>query len=227
MADRIIPRNLTARATYQVAGNPSVTRPEDSVANCYPGLELDVRNFDRRFFPGLVFDFVARDDVDADYSQPNIYGARLRYLDYMTDPDLIDHPPPEGESSPVAEDRRERDGREPDWARRWKLYNELQGDLGARISDGVWYIDWIEQGGKRLSMTRRDERGEVQPMDGLFVWRLLRSLEPGPLTNGTSRVRKKGSRSWLDLVGLGGGATRCGIGRCAVGISGRTGCSPM
>jgi hypothetical protein len=174
---QIVPRNLTARATYQVAGNPSVTRPEDSVANCYPGLELDVRNFDRRFFPGLVFDFVARDDVDAAYSQPTIYGAKLRYLDYMTDPDLIDHPPPEGDQSPEA----------ADWAKRWKLYNELQGDLGDKIGDGVWYIDWIEQSGKRLSMTRRDENGAVQPMDGLFVWRLVRSLEPGPLKLGLGR----------------------------------------
>ena len=41
-----------------------IKRPflDDAVANCYPGLELDVRNLDRRFFPGLVIDFVARDD---------------------------------------------------------------------------------------------------------------------------------------------------------------------
>jgi hypothetical protein len=178
MAERksVVPRNLTARASYQAAGNPAVTRPEDSVANCYPGLELDVRNFDRRFFPGLVFDFVARNDVDADYSQPTIYGARLRYLDYMADPDLIDHPPPQGD-----------DAADPCWARRWKLYNELQGDLGGKISEGVWYIDWIEQQGKRLWMTRRDEKGMMQPMDGLFVWRLVRSLEPGPLKIGLGR----------------------------------------
>jgi hypothetical protein len=177
MAEQIVPRNLTARATYQVAGNPSVTRPEDSVANCYPGLELDVRNFDRRFFPGLVFDFVARDDVDADYSHPQIYGARLRYLDYMTDPDLIDHPPPEDDRSEAVKD----------WARRWKLYNDLQGKPGSTITEGVWYIDWIEQAGKRLSMTRRDEHGHTQPMDGLFVWRLVRSLEYDSLRMGLGR----------------------------------------
>ena len=47
------PVNLTARAAYLVPGNPAITRPEDAVANCYPGLELDIRNLDRRFFPGL------------------------------------------------------------------------------------------------------------------------------------------------------------------------------
>src|SRR5277367_491123 len=66
---KIFPRNLTARAEFSVAGSPIVTRPEDAVANCYPGLELDVRNLDRRFFPGLVFNFVEPD------------GAKLAYAD--------------------------------------------------------------------------------------------------------------------------------------------------
>ena len=57
-ANKIFPRNLTAQAAYQIAGNPVVTRPEDAVANCFPGLEVDIRNLDRRFFPGLVFDFI-------------------------------------------------------------------------------------------------------------------------------------------------------------------------
>src|SRR5262245_53300007 len=56
---KIYPLNLTARAEYVIPGNPVITRPEDAVANCFPGLELDVRNLDRRFFPGLVFDFVS------------------------------------------------------------------------------------------------------------------------------------------------------------------------
>src|SRR4051794_34912163 len=56
--NKIFPRNLTAQAAYLVPGNPVVTRPEDAVANCFPGLELDIRNLDRRFFPGLVFNFV-------------------------------------------------------------------------------------------------------------------------------------------------------------------------
>src|SRR3954469_7836135 len=72
---KIFPRNLTAQAAYLVPGNPVVTRPEDAVANCFPGLEMDVRNLDRRFFPGLVFDFVED-------------GARLMYVDVYEDPDL-------------------------------------------------------------------------------------------------------------------------------------------
>src|ERR1700722_20530800 len=64
---KIFPRNPTARAAYQVVGNPDSTRPEDAVGNCYPGLEADLRNLDRRFFPGLVFNFVARRDIDAPY----------------------------------------------------------------------------------------------------------------------------------------------------------------
>ena len=48
---KIFPRNLTALAEYLVPGNPVITRPEDAVANCFPGLEIDIRNLDRRFFP--------------------------------------------------------------------------------------------------------------------------------------------------------------------------------
>src|SRR4029079_13538307 len=47
------PLSLTPQAVYLVPGHPVVTRPEDAVANCCPGLELDIRNLDRRFFPGL------------------------------------------------------------------------------------------------------------------------------------------------------------------------------
>lgn len=54
---KIFPRNLTARADYIVRGNPTITRPESGVDNCYPGLEFDQRNLDKGFFPGLVFEF--------------------------------------------------------------------------------------------------------------------------------------------------------------------------
>ncbi|MGH9280870.1 MAG: ferritin-like domain-containing protein [Acidimicrobiales bacterium] len=54
---KIFPRNLTARADYVVRGNPASTRPESGVDNCYPGLEFDQRNLDKRFFPGLVVEF--------------------------------------------------------------------------------------------------------------------------------------------------------------------------
>ncbi|WP_330328306.1 hypothetical protein OHS33_00210 [Streptomyces sp. NBC_00536] len=54
---KLFPRNLTARADYVVRGNPSGTRPESGVDNCFPGLEFDQRNLDRAFFPGLTVDF--------------------------------------------------------------------------------------------------------------------------------------------------------------------------
>ncbi|ETX02264.1 MAG: hypothetical protein ETSY2_35870 [Candidatus Entotheonella gemina] len=53
---KIFPRNLTARAAYIVPGNPVTTRPEDGVDNCYPGLEMDARNIQKFFFPGLYFE---------------------------------------------------------------------------------------------------------------------------------------------------------------------------
>ncbi len=54
---KIFPRNLTAKAAYVVPGNPVQSRPESGVDNTHPGLELDKRNLDRGFFPGLWFDF--------------------------------------------------------------------------------------------------------------------------------------------------------------------------
>src|SRR5690349_18140560 len=76
MNSRIIPLNLPARAKLDrpVAGNPPTTRLESVVANCNPGLEVDTRNLDRRFFAGLIFDFVLGDDGE-------VRGAKLVALD--------------------------------------------------------------------------------------------------------------------------------------------------
>ena len=52
---KIFPRNLTARADYLVRGNPSNTRLESGVDNCYPGLEFDQRNLDKAFFSWFNF----------------------------------------------------------------------------------------------------------------------------------------------------------------------------
>ncbi|HYH26487.1 MAG TPA: ferritin-like domain-containing protein [Blastococcus sp.] len=58
-ADKLQPRNRTARlAQGRAAGNPVVTELESGVGNCFPGLEIDLRNLDRRFFPFLTVDFV-------------------------------------------------------------------------------------------------------------------------------------------------------------------------
>jgi hypothetical protein len=76
MIPKMFPRNLTARAAVQVAGNPVTSRLESGVGNCFPGLEFDHRNLDRRFFPGLIFEFadsgvqlVAVDTNDPDLDQ--------------------------------------------------------------------------------------------------------------------------------------------------------------
>jgi hypothetical protein len=141
---KIFPRNLTANAAYLVPGNPAVTRPEDAVANCFPGLEIDVRTLDRRFFPGLVFDFVTG-------------GARLMYVDVYQDPDLRS-------DKPEAQ----------------KLYFQLSNDLLDTLSAGVWFIEWIEQRGRHISLYGAD--GEA--MDDTNVWRVVRSLEADDVTIG-------------------------------------------
>src|SRR4051812_14112106 len=151
----IVPRNLTARAAHRVAGNPVTSRPDDAVGNCFPGLELDVRNLDRRFFPGLVFDFVARDDIYADYDQPHRYGARLAFVDLVNDPDV------QGRSK-LAMD----------------LMSVLQGNAGTLLATGEWYIEWIEQDHHRIAMSSTGSDGSEHPLDGLYVWRIVRGLEP-------------------------------------------------
>lgn len=74
MIPKIFPRNLTARAAAQLVGNPVTSRLESAVGNCFPGLEFDHRNLDRRFFVGLIFEF-----TDA--------GVQLLGVD-LKDPDL-------------------------------------------------------------------------------------------------------------------------------------------
>jgi hypothetical protein len=116
--EKIYPRNLTALAAYLVPGNPAVTRPEDAVANCFPGLEMDVRNLDRRFFPGLVFEFV-RD------------GARVAYVDALSDPDLQFNNP-----------------QTQLFYQAYKIDEKTAKNLFDRITDGTldegkWYLDWI------------------------------------------------------------------------------------
>ena len=182
---KIFPRNLTARAAHQVAGNPDISRPEDSVANCFPGLDVDVRNLDRRFFPGLVFEYVSDDGDRA--------GAMLLYVDARGDSDL--QPDYIGELH--ADDR--------DWVERLRaeLFQQLIGHLRGRLADGSWYLDWIEQSGTRIPMGQVQPDGSSQPLDGIVVWRLVRGLEPGPVTIGlarrdaTDKVELKGWRRFF------------------------------
>jgi hypothetical protein len=64
---KLLPRNVAAlrrgqtpeAATRVTAGNPVSTRLEAGVGNCFPGLEFDMRNLERRFFPFLEVEFGA------------------------------------------------------------------------------------------------------------------------------------------------------------------------
>ena len=58
---KLLPRNVAALRRFQdpaaapreVTGNPVMTRLESGIGNCFPGLECDLRNLERRFFPSL------------------------------------------------------------------------------------------------------------------------------------------------------------------------------
>jgi hypothetical protein len=61
---KLLPRNVAAlrrgsgpgQPVRTVPGNPVSTRLESGVGNCFPGLECDLRNLERRFFPFLEVD---------------------------------------------------------------------------------------------------------------------------------------------------------------------------
>ncbi len=151
---RLTPRNLTARMAYKVPGNPDNTRMDGSVGNCFPGLEMDVRNLDRRFFPGLVFNAVRVPLSPVPEAPKNSQGFHLVFVDYFYDPMLPDNSP-------------------EDWVQ--TLLRNYSGAVGENLSKGRWFLSWVEQGGKRI--TFQDPNGD--PYDGLMVWRFIRSLECG------------------------------------------------
>src|SRR5579871_5576106 len=151
MNNKIFPRNLTAQAAYTVPGNPPSTRPESGVANCYPGLEYDHRNLDRRFFPGLVIEYISQGDA----SSPAValQGARLVEVD-TTDPELRTN--------------------EPRYQKRAaKLAAQLRGVDGDRLGGpgAPWFIESINQGGKEIACYGGPEGN----LDGMVIWRLVRS----------------------------------------------------
>jgi hypothetical protein len=145
MNPRIIALNLPAKATSEVAGNPSVSRLESAIANCFPGLEIDHRNLDRRFFPGLIFNFIANSDSAS-------LGARLIAVD-LNDP---------------------------------KLPGEKQFSVGL-----LQFQAALQQGKKIFLHALRQKTQEIinlwneesrSPLDGLIVWRLIRSLTEHDVT---------------------------------------------
>jgi hypothetical protein len=75
---KLIARNVAAVRRFAdpssvvrtATGNPASTRLESGIGNCFPGLECDLRNLERRFFPFLEVDtignFMIVVSVDAD-----------------------------------------------------------------------------------------------------------------------------------------------------------------
>src|SRR5882757_7731395 len=61
---KLIARNVAALRRFAdpsglprtTAGKPVSTRLESGIGNCFPGLECDLRNLERRFFPFLEID---------------------------------------------------------------------------------------------------------------------------------------------------------------------------
>ena len=140
MTNKIIPHNLTARAAYNVPGNPPSTRPESGVANCYPGLEYDHRNLDRRFFPGLVLEYVSpADTTAAGFARA---GAHLLALD-LRDPELRP-------SDPALA------------ARARALRDALNGDAGTALgtAGARWFVHSIQQAGKTTTVDFADQAGK-------------------------------------------------------------------
>ena len=93
---RLTPKNLTAQLFHIAAGNPISSRPETSVANCCPGLELDFRAAWRRMFEGITLreydNLVVGDDtpydllyhrlmaIEFELSEPDGDGNRTRKI---------------------------------------------------------------------------------------------------------------------------------------------------
>jgi hypothetical protein len=177
--NRIFPRNLTALAAMQIAGNPVTTRMESGVSNCFPGLEFDHRNLDRRFFPGLIFEFVTTDNT------PDRTGAHLVATD-LTDEALQ----PPGPNTAVAD--------RPDDNVRQQLAAKLTGNVGKQLRNGNWFLQSITQNGKTIVVDGDTADARQQ---GITIWRLVRSLEKGPVSIQLKNRGAAGAASQLQLDG--------------------------
>ena len=161
MSDRIFPRNLPARRfARQVAGNPITTRLESAVSNCYPGLELDHRNLDRRFFPGLIFNFADNDNPSNPESSARA-GARLLNGGDIAFGDTAFALPPDHPYAAAA--------------------SKLRAQLTAAdaLGTGNWYLSELKQGDVEIKLVS-EENGRRTYLDGTVIWRLVRSLAPAP-----------------------------------------------
>jgi len=127
---------------------------ESGVANCFPGLEWDIRELDRRFFPGLVFQFIQTPLYPVPGILPVQQGAKLAWIDSLDDPAL-----------PFTSDQ--------EWVQ--SLRSVLEQNIGQinPLSQGRWYLESFEQHGKKFSV--RGEDGT--PYEGEMVWRMIRGIE--------------------------------------------------
>jgi hypothetical protein len=81
---KLIARNVAAIRRFvnpssvppAAAGNPVSTRLESGIGNCFPGLECDLRNLERRFFPFLEMDIIENFMVLADVDTDGVASAR-------------------------------------------------------------------------------------------------------------------------------------------------------
>jgi hypothetical protein len=167
MSDGIVPLNLAARLNQAAVGNPESATLASGVANCYPGLEFDHRNLDRRFFPGLVVEF-----DDPPDGQPS-FGAVVIGVD-LDDPMLADLP--------------------PDAAGLGDQLEELRNSLRR---DQSWWVGAVGQAG--VTIDHDSLRGV--PLGSSGTWRLVRSLEPGPVTLVLRRYRRGDPVGEMTLFG--------------------------
>ena len=129
--EKIFPLNLTAKAAAIVTGNPVTTRLEGGVGNCFPGLEFDHRNLDRRFFPGLIFEFgdsTGAQLVRVDSGDPDLDPATFEGLP-------ADAPPPAVQST---------------------LQTALGGATGTTLGQGSWVLDSIKQDTRTMAVGSLD-----------------------------------------------------------------------
>src|SRR5215471_9131470 len=155
MTSRILALNLPANAAQEVAGNPIVSRWESVVANCFPGLEIDHRNLDRRFFPGLIFDFIS--DLSNNPKSSSV-GARLVGVDIE---DFKNSHP----ADKVLK----------------QLIPRLLEFQKALANGSRLFLHSLQQGSSPPIKLGRQKQTD-RPLDGLVVWRLVRSLTPGMVT---------------------------------------------
>jgi hypothetical protein len=81
---KLIARNVAAVRRFAdpsglprtTAGNPVSTRLESGIGNCFPGLECDLRNLERRFFPFLEMDIIGNSMILAGVDEDGVALAR-------------------------------------------------------------------------------------------------------------------------------------------------------